>query len=32
MDFTAISKEETDDYVEYKTGISIKIPEGYEEK
>jgi dUTP pyrophosphatase len=29
MDLTAVSMETTVDYVEYKTGIAIEIPEGY---
>ena len=29
MDITAISSECTDDYIEYKTGLSFEIPEGY---
>ena len=29
FDLVAISKEETNDYVEYKTGIAFEIPEGY---
>lgn len=29
LDMTAISKEETSDFVEYDTGIAIEIPEGY---
>lgn len=29
MDLTAISKEETPYYIEYGTGISVEIPEGY---
>lgn len=29
MDLTAVSKEITDDYVSYKTGLSFEIPSGY---
>lgn len=29
MDLTAISKRETDKFIEYGTGLSIEIPEGY---
>ncbi len=29
MDMTAISKEETADFIEYDTGISMEIPDGY---
>ena len=29
MDLTAVSMETTVDYVEYKTGIAVEIPEGY---
>ncbi len=29
LDLTAISKEETNNYIEYNTGISIEIPEGF---
>ncbi len=29
FDMFAISKEETKDYIEYKTGIAFEIPEGY---
>ncbi len=29
MDLTAVSKEITDDYISYKTGLSFEIPKGY---
>jgi dUTP pyrophosphatase len=29
MDLTAVSMEQTKDYIEYDTGISYEIPEGY---
>ena len=29
MDVTAVSKEITDKYVEYKTGLALEIPEGH---
>jgi dUTP pyrophosphatase len=29
LDLVAISKNETDDYIEYGTGLAIEIPEGY---
>lgn len=29
LDLTAISKEITNNYVEYKTGLAVQIPEGY---
>lgn len=29
MDLTAVSKEITDDYISYKTGLSFEIPSGY---
>ena len=29
FDFFAISKEETEDYIEYLTGIALEIPNGY---
>ena len=29
MDFCAVSKNETDKYVEYGTGLAFEIPEGY---
>jgi dUTP pyrophosphatase len=29
MDVVAISKTETDDYIEYDTGLAFEVPEGY---
>lgn len=29
MDVTAVSKEVTDKFIEYRTGLSLEIPEGY---
>jgi dUTP pyrophosphatase len=29
MDITAIGKRETEDYVEYTTGLAFEVPEGY---
>lgn len=29
MDLIAISKNETEDYIEYGTGLAVEIPEGY---